>query len=321
MNLSRKYLQKIVNESINNLLYEAGGALTSKVMASRNAPRNHFNADEVLRRALSCNTLSEIYNDKNLYQMLKSHEIEDGKSYLDYVKEQFAKEGKYRTNKRGTNRINKINWTPETAIEYSSNYLNGYQLALTPEGRSCYHFLKTRGLLDKAFKNARKIDAEKASEMLYNRELMLQQKMQDKAKKKEEQEALRKQRAIDKEAQKQQAKVDKELMKDNKVNSILKFIKDNGIERRAELKRANPNYYNVLYNIPGMLEKVFGDKENSRNINDMNRVKLALQKSDSPSYLRRYSPLTYKRMVDNGTINQYYPQWKQINGIWRKVGE
>ena len=323
--LSENYLHKIVNESIKKVLMEAGGTLTSKVIASQDAPRRSFNADEVLKRALSCNNLSEIYYDKNLYQMLRTHKMSDGRTYLDYVKEQFAKEGKYRTNQRGANRIPRIKWTPESAVKYSSDFLNGYELTRTPKGRSCYYFLKTRGLLDKAFKKARSADAEKAGKMLADREAALQkereQKEAMKAQKKADAEAKKKKAAIDKETERMLAASDKKLARDNKVQEIINFVKENGFKRRIDLKKANQNYYNILSNIPGMLESLFGDRENSRNIHDMDRLNASLAKSDSPSYFKRYSPLSYKRMMDNGTLQQHYPGWQQINGKWRKVGK
>ncbi len=319
--LTENYLHKIINESIKKVLMEAGGTLTSKVIASQDAPRRSFNADEVLKRALSYNTLEEIYGDRNLAQMLRYHKMPDGRSYLDYVKEQFAKEGKYRTNKRGANRIKKINWTPESAIEYSSSYLNGYELAKTPEGRSCYYFLKTRNLLDRAFKKARAADAENAGIMLANRESVLQKNREEKAainaQKRADAEARKKQRIIDKENE----RANKQLARDKKVQDIINFVKENGFKRRIDLNKANPKYYSILSNIPGMLESLFGDRENSRKIHDMDRLNASLAKSDSPSYFKRYSPLSYKRMMDNGTLQQHYPGWQQINGIWRKVGK
>lgn len=322
--LSEEYLRNIINEEINKILNEAGGTLTSKVIAGQDAPRRYFNADEVLKRALSCNSLKEIYDDKNLYQMLRYHKMSDGRSYLDYVKEQFAKEGKYMTNKRGGHygRNSMVSWTPESAIEYSSNYVNGYELTRTPEGRSCYYYLKKNGLLDRAFKKARKADAEKANKMLVNREEALQKQRQEKeamkAKKIADMEAAKKQKEIDKEHFRLDKIANRELERNNKIQQIIQYVKDNGLRRRAELKKANPNYYNILQNIPGMLEKIFGNRENSSRINDMNRLNAALSASDSPSYFRRYSPLAYKRMMDNGTLQQYYPGWEQVNGIWRK---
>lgn len=278
INLTESYLHNILKESINKVLQEAGGTLTFKRVTSNQRPIKKFNPDEDIKKALSYPTPSELYGDANLVQRLRYNHMEDGRSYLDYVKEIFAKEGRYNTNKRGANRMKKINWTPQSAIEYSSNFLNGKALTNTPEGRSCYHYLKVNNLLDKAFKKARKNDASKASEEIYKKENELQNKREQKAAmaalRKSDAEARKQQRIKDKENLRMQKQIDRDIAKDNKL--------------QARIARKNQH--------------------------DAERLSM----SSTPSHLRRYSPGLYKRMVADGSILKHYPDWEQVNNIWRK---
>lgn len=278
INLTESYLHSVLKESINEVLQEAGGTLTFKRVTSNQRPIKKFNHDEDVKKALSYSTPSELYRDANLVQRLRYNRMEDGRSYLDYVKEIFAKEGRYNTNKRGTNRMKKINWTPQSAIEYSSNFLNGMKLSATPEGRSCYHYLKVNNLLDKAFKKARKDDASKASDEIYRKEKELQKKREQKAAmaalRKSDAEARKQQRIKDKENLRIQKQIDRDIAKDNKL--------------QARIARKNQH--------------------------DAERLSM----SSTPSHLRRYSPGLYKRMVADGSILKHYPDWEQVNNIWRK---
>lgn len=278
INFTESYLHDVLKESIDEILQEAGGTLTFKRVTSNQRPIKKFNPDEDVKKALSYSTPSELYRDANLVQRLRYNRMKDGRSYLDYVKEIFAKEGRYNTNKRGTNRMKKINWTPQSAIEYSSNFLNGMKLSATPEGRSCYHYLKVNNLLDKAFKKARKDDASKASDEIYKKEKELQNKREQKsamaALRKSDAEARKQQRIKDKENLRMQKQIDRDIAKDNKL--------------QARIARKNQH--------------------------DAERLSM----SPTPSHLRRYSPGLYKRMVADGSILKHYPDWEQVNNIWRK---
>jgi flagellar biosynthesis GTPase FlhF len=179
--LTENQLYSVVRDAVMSLLDEAQTLTARKIQSQDN--RTTFNRDEVLKQAMSYPTIEDLYHDRILFQKLRYHGL------LDYVKNEFAKAGKYKgRGKRGPS-ANYPKWTPQSALSYASNFLNGYELRENPQdpvrGRSCFHYLRNRDLegnvvprtdkttprlISLAFKEARKKDAENASMVLANRE-------------------------------------------------------------------------------------------------------------------------------------------------------
>lgn len=284
--LTESNLHDIIYQTLNKLFEANNGNITSKVAASVGKKRQKFDADAVLKRALSYETISDIYKDKNLSQMLRYHRMPDGRRYLDYVQDYFKKNGKMRTSARGTNRIERINWTPQTALEYASNFTNGHELREEPsgKGRSCFYYLKTRdnegNLIKKGdttkqplfnmaiFSKARIADANKAGDILIKQQKKLE-KANQLNKERREKEALdrreerKKATRINNQERKNKERENKQAAKESKIKQnfeiIKKYIEDNGIRGRRELFNAKHAYYNYAYRY-GFLDALFGTK-------------------------------------------------------------
>jgi hypothetical protein len=343
--LLRYSVMRVLSEAKDEINKGKPQTITSKKVTSQDN-RTKFNKDEVLKKALSYPTLSDLYRDSVLTQKLRYHGL------LDYVREEFKKAGKYKgRGKRGkTSQYPK--WTVESALEYASNFINGYELREhAPDlvvGRSCFHFLNNRDLngnvikkgdkttprlITMAFKDARKKDAEKASALLVNREERKQQEQEQekidasnraaerRAKQQRETELRKQRRQSQKEIDKGQREFDRMRQKAksdrDKKHEIAVFVAQNGIKTRMELYNESQKYYWMAIRL-GMMDYLFGKKNQGRAGRLAKTAKL--NKAKTPGHLERRFPEFSKelRAPHSNLLKRRFPGWKLVDGQWVK---
>lgn len=338
----------ILNEATDEINKGKPQTMTSKKITSHDNMVK-FDKDAVLKKAMSYPTIGDLYRDKTLYQKLRYHGL------LQYIKDEFAKAGKYKNTSKGGPRVNR--WTPESALAYASNFLNGYELRENPQdprmGRSCFYYLRNRDLngklvptgdkttprlISKAFKPARMKDAENASMLMLNREDMKErekeQRKMDSAKRaaeRAEKLAKQKQETAERREQrkafhKKQVALNKERRDAEKARAkaekarqmkkeIERYVAENGIKSRMELYNNNYNYY-WLANKLKIMDYLFG-KRNQGMANRRARTAM-FNKAKTPGHLERRFPELSKelRAPYSNLLKRRFPGWKLVNGEW-----
>lgn len=109
--------------------------------------------------------------------------------------------------------------------------------------------------------------------------------------------------------------------KEEKLEKILGFIKENGITTRTQLQRKNPGGYGFLYNNK-MLDEVFGEsnyttKERKVKGNGMPLKPLLVE------YFRKWAAQEHTTVKEQARKYGYLPQWISYceeNGLEKKNG-